>query len=243
MPELRPVRPAPGPPSGPRGLILTQHLAELGVEIDAQLFELALVHRSFAYENGGIPNNERLEFLGDAVLEIVVTDHIYRAYPDFSEGKLAKVRAAVVSAKALAEVARGLDLGAALQLGKGELATGGRDKTSILADATEAIIGAVYLSGGMSAAERFVHHLVDERIAAAAELGALLDPKTELQELCSQGGFDGPVYRISDDGPDHLKTFTAEVLIDGQVRGRGVASSKRHAEQQAATEAVESLRA
>lgn len=240
MPELRPVRPAPGSPPGARGLThLHDQLNELGVHVDPQLFELAFIHRSYSYENGGIPTNERLEFLGDAVLQIVVTDHLFRSFPDLPEGRLAKLRAAVVSSAALAEVARELGLGSLIQLGRGEIATRGHDKTSILADALEALIGAVYLSAGMSAASTFVHHLTDERVRHAATLGGRLDPKTELQERCAAAGFVPPAYRMSESGPDHDKTFTAEVIIDGRVLGRGVGPSKRQAEQQAATCAVE----
>lgn len=215
----------------------------MGVHVDTQLFELALVHRSYAYENGGIPTNERLEFLGDAVLQIIVTEHLYLTYPDLPEGRLAKLRAAVVSASALAEVARELNIGRLIKLGRGELTTGGRDKTSILADALEAIIGAIFLSEGMAAASAFVHRFVDARISSAASLGARLDPKTELQERCAAAGYAAPQYRITDSGPDHDKTFTAEAVIDGRVLGRGVGASKRHAEQRAAAEAVEALSA
>lgn len=221
--------------------LLAEQLSKLGVQVDTQLFELALVHRSYAYENGGIPTNERLEFLGDAVLQIIVTEYLYLTYPDLPEGRLAKLRAAVVSSTALAEVARELGIGRFLKLGRGEIATGGQDKTSILADALEAIIGAIFLSGGMSAAGTFVHDFVDHRIARAAELGTRLDPKTELQERCAASGFAAPVYQITGTGPDHDKTFVAEVIVDGRVLGRGTGASKRHAEQRAAAEAVESF--
>lgn len=177
------------------------------------------------------------------MLEIVVTDHLYRRFPDYPEGRLAKLRAAVVSAPALAGVARDLELGELILLGKGELATGGRDKTSILADVTEAVIGALYLSGGMRAAADFVHHNIDSRIEAAAAEGALLDPKSELQELCAQRDLGAPTYSVSSEGPDHNKSFTAEVLVDDAVVGTGIAPAKRHAEQLAAAAAIEAMRA
>ena len=141
------------------------------------------MHRSFAYENGGLPTNERLEFLGDSVLGLIVTDTLFRSYPDLPEGQLAKLRAAVVNMRALAGVARGLDLGSYVRLGKGEEGTGGRDKSSILADTLEAVIGAVYLDQGLEAADALVHRLFDPVIARSARLGAGLDWKTSLQEL------------------------------------------------------------
>lgn len=177
------------------------------------------------------------------MLEIVVTDHLYRSFPDLPEGKLAKLRAAVVSAPALAAVARSLDLGSLVKLGKGELTTGGQGKTSILADVTEALIGAIYLSGGMPAAAAFVHENIDPRIEAAATDGAMLDPKSELQELCASRGLGAPEYQVSSEGPDHSKVFTAQLIVDGDVLGVGVAPAKRHAEQQAAAAAIEALRA
>ncbi|PIF03019.1 MAG: ribonuclease III [Propionibacterium sp.] len=243
MPKLWAVWSEADPPSGARSLnLLADKFNQLGVVVDPQLFELALTHRSYAYENGGIPTNERLEFLGDAVLQIIVTEYLYLTYPDLPEGKLAKLRAAVVSSAALAEVARELKLGKLIKLGKGEIATKGDNKTSILADALEAVIGAVFLSGGMTAAEKFVSDLTVPKVKAAAEMGARLDPKTELQELAATVNLLVS-YRISESGPDHKKVFSAEALVGDQVYGRGVGTSKRAAEQQAAAEAVESFRA
>ncbi len=143
----------------------------------------ALTHRSYAYENGGLPTNERLEFLGDSVLGLVVTDTLYRTHPDLPEGQLAKLRAAVVNSRALAEVGRGLELGSFIRLGRGEEGTGGRDKASILADTLEAVIGAVYLDQGLDAAGELVHRLFDPLIEKSSNLGAGLDWKTSLQEL------------------------------------------------------------
>lgn len=213
----------------------------LGVTIDAALLDLALTHRSFAYENGGLPTNERLEFLGDSVLGIVVTDAVYRTYPDWSEGRLAKLRAAVVNSVALAEVARGLGLGDHLHLGRGEDSTGGRDKISILADTMEAVIGAVYLELGLAVAADVVHRLFDPLIERAADLGAGLDWKTSLQEIAALAGLGVPEYRVSDVGPDHAKEFSAEALVGGHVVGRGGGRSKKLAEQQAAANAYERI--
>ena len=186
-------------------------------ELEAELLERALTHRSFAYENGGLPTNERLEFLGDSVLGVVVTDTLYRAHPDLSEGRLAKLRAAVVNARALAEVARTIGLGQHIKLGRGEEATGGRNKASILSDTVEAVIGAVYLSGGFTAANQVVHLLFDPLMEAAAGLGAGLDWKTSLQELSAEHSLGVPEYVIEDEGPDHEKTFTAQVQVGGVV--------------------------
>lgn len=216
-------------------------LAQLGVQIDPQLFELALTHRSYAYEAGGIPHNERLEFLGDSVLGVVVTEYLYRTFPDFPEGRLAKLRAAVVSAVSLARVARGLGIGPLIKLGHGEVTTGGADKTSILADTTEALIGAVFLSAGVEGAATLVHHLFDPLVDNAAELGAGLDWKTSLQELCSQLGLPAPVYQVTESGPDHDKRFVARADIDGRLFAPGEGRSKKRAEQLAAENAFTEL--
>jgi ribonuclease-3 len=213
-------------------------LAEvLGVDIDADLLVVALTHRSFAYENGGLPTNERLEFLGDAVLSIVVTETLYTQYPAWSEGQLAKMRAAVVNANALADVARTLGLGEYVRLGRGEDATGGRDKSSILADTLEAVFGAVFHDRGIDEARRVIHALFDPLIARAAELGAGLDWKTSLQEIAAAAGLGLPEYRVSETGPDHAKEFTAHAVLAGAVLGEGVGRSKKIAEQQAASTA------
>lgn len=222
---------------------LSQQLEQLGVHVDAQLFDVALTHRSYAYENGRLESNERLEFLGDAVLQIIVTEHLFRTYPELAEGQLAKLRASVVSSDALAGVARDLGLGPSIKLGRGELATGGHDKTSILADTTEAVIGAAFISGGQPAAARLVHALLDERLAAAVELGEYTDSKTQLQELCAAHGWSVPSYQVVGSGPDHQREFTAHVIVDGAVVGTGVAPSKKRAEQRAARVACHDLAA
>lgn len=209
-------------------------LAVVGETIDESLLVRALTHRSYAYENGGLPNNERLEFLGDSVLGLVVTDSLYAAHPDLAEGQLAKLRAAVVNMHALAAVARTMGLGDYILLGRGELSTGGRDKASILADTTESVIAAVYLSGGLPAATTFVHHLLDSLMESSANLGAGLDWKTSLQELSASGSLGMPEYRITEEGPDHQKSFHAESRIGSEVMGSGSGSSKKEAEQKAA---------
>ncbi len=164
--------------------------------LDPGLLEQSLTHRSFAYENGGLPTNERLEFLGDAVLGMIVTETLFRTHPQLSDGRLAKLRAAVVNARALADVARTIGLGEHVRLGRGEEITGGRAKPSILSDTLEAVIGAVYLSGGFEAAGRVVHLLFDPLMSAAAGLGAGLDWKTSLQELTAEHSLGVPEYLI-----------------------------------------------
>ncbi|ABS02864.1 ribonuclease-3 [Kineococcus radiotolerans] len=212
------------------------------MEIDAGLLELALTHRSYAYEQGGLPTNERLEFLGDSVLGLVVTHELYTRFEDVSEGRLAKLRAAVVNSRALADIARGLDLGAHVRLGKGELGTGGRDKSSILADTMEAVIGAAFLSVGMDGAREFVLRLTSPLMDSSERLGAGTDWKTALQELTASEGLGVPSYAITDSGPDHAKNFTADAVVGGTVLGHGEGRSKKEAEQKAAAAAVEALR-
>jgi ribonuclease III len=220
--------------------------AALEVELPEGLLGLALTHRSFAYENGGLPTNERLEFLGDSVLGLVVTDELYRSQPDLPEGQLAKLRASVVNMTSLAQVARRLGeggVGPHLLLGRGEEATGGRDKDSILADAVEALIGAVHQGCGLDAASTLVHRLFDPMLVEAATRGAGLDWKTSLQELGASRGLGAPTYETQDEGPDHAKTFSATVLLAGTVRGRGSGRTKKAAEQVAAEAAWRALTA
>lgn len=202
----------------------------------------ALTHRSYAYENGGLPTNERLEFLGDSVLGLVVTDTLYRTHPDLPEGQLAKLRAAVVNSRALAEVGRGLDLGSFIRLGRGEEGTGGRDKASILADTLEAVIGAVYLDQGLDSAAELVHRLFDPLIEVL-EPRVSLDWKTSLQELTATEGLGVPEYLVTETGPDHEKTFTAAARVGGVSYGTGTGRSKKEAEQQAAESAWLAIRA
>ncbi|RCV54046.1 ribonuclease III [Marinitenerispora sediminis] len=215
----------------------------IGVELDPKVLVRALTHRSYAYEKGGLPTNERLEFLGDSVLGLVVTDTLFREHPDLPEGQLAKLRAAVVNMRALADVARGLGIGRYIRLGRGEEGTGGRDKSSILADTLEAIIGAVYLDRGLAEASELVHRLFDPLIATASGLGAGLDWKTSLQELTASELLGVPEYHVDESGPDHQKTFRATVRVAGQSYGSGEGRSKKEAEQQAAESAWKAIRA
>jgi ribonuclease-3 len=214
----------------------------LSVTLDLAILERALTHRSYAYENGGLPTNERLEFLGDSVLGLVVTDTLYRNHPDLPEGQLAKLRAAVVNMRALADVARTLGLGRFLRLGRGEEGTGGRDKSSILADTLEALIGAVYINRGLDEAFRVVHLLFDPLIVRSASLGAGLDWKTSLQELTASESLGVPEYYVEESGPDHAKSFTAIVRVGGEEYGSGSGRSKKEAEQQAAEAAWTRIR-
>ncbi len=213
---------------------IAELLLALQAPVAPELLERALMHRSFAYENGGLPTNERLEFLGDSVLGLIVTDTLFRQYPDLPEGQLAKLRAAVVNMRALAGVARTLCLGSYVRLGKGEEGTGGRDKASILADTLEAVIGAVYVDGGLADADALVHRLFDPVIALSARLGAGLDWKTSLQELTAAEIMGVPEYHVDESGPDHQKSFRASVRIAGRTFGEGGGRSKKEAEQQAA---------
>ena len=220
---------------------MSELAARLQVQLDEGILERALTHRSYAYENGGLPTNERLEFLGDSVLGLVVTDTLFRAHPDLPEGQLAKLRAAVVNAKALAGIGRQLGLGEHLLLGKGEEATGGRDKSSIVADTVEAVIGAVYLDQGLETATELVHRLFDPLIAESAGLGAGLDWKTSLQELCAALSAGVPEYVVDESGPDHQKSFRARVRVGEDFYGDGKGRSKKEAEQEAAATAYAEL--
>jgi ribonuclease III len=215
----------------------------LGLPIDPVLLEQALTHRSFSYENGHCPTNERLEFLGDSVLGVVVTSTLYHTHPDLPEGQLAKFRSHVVSAKALAAVGRELGLGDFLRLGKGEEATGGRDKSSILADAMEALLGAVYLDHDLDMVGELIHRLFDGLIEASAGLGAGLDWKTSLQELTAEHSLGVPVYLVDEEGPEHDKSFTARVRVADHDYPSGQGRSKKIAEQIAAEHAYSAIRA
>ncbi|MEU8410092.1 ribonuclease III [Micromonospora sp. NPDC048842] len=218
--------------------------AAFGVSLEPELLQRALTHRSYAYENGGLPTNERLEFLGDSVLGVVITTALFHNHPDLPEGQLAKLRASVVNMRALADVARGLGpdgLGAYLLLGKGEETTGGRDKASILADTLEALLGAIYLQYGLDTTGIVIHRLFDPLMAESAGRGAALDWKTSLQELTAALGLGVPEYRIEGTGPDHLKTFTAWVVVAGIRYGGAEGRSKKEAEQRAAEAAWRTL--
>jgi ribonuclease-3 len=198
------------------------------------LLELALTHRSFSYEAGGLPTNERMEFLGDSVLGLVVTDELYEKFPDLDESRLSPLRSGVVNMRALAQVARDINLGQYLRIGKGEEATNGRDKNSILADSFEALVGAIYLDHGYAKTAEIVLKLLRPVIDSAQSSGAALDGKTALQELAASLGLTSPEYEIGESGPDHDKSFTAVAILSGERYPQGVGKSKREAEQAAA---------
>jgi ribonuclease III len=202
---------------------------------------MALTHRSFAFEHGLPATNERLEFLGDAVLGLAITDMAYRAFPDLSEGDLAKLRAAMVNMATLADVARDLGLGQEIHLGHGEELSGGREKTSILADALEAVLGAIYLDRGIKATQQLLEEMFWPRIDAYVRGEGDRDYKTILQELAAQDIGRLPEYRVEERGPDHQKEFTATVFLAGEMFGTGTGRSKKEAEQRAAREAHDRL--
>ncbi len=236
-------------PSVPEPLPADELIAALGIECSSERMVRALTHRSYAYENGGLPTNERLEFLGDAVLGLVVTDALYRRNPDLPEGQLAKLRASIVNMRALAGVARTIGpegnggLGGYVYLGRGEQATGGRDKPSILADTLEAVIGATYEESGIDAATELVMRLFGPLVDGAGDGRTGLDWKTSLQEGCAVRELGPPEYTVDESGPDHAKRFVATVWIAGKQYGVGRGSSKKEAEQQAAAQALTALEA
>ena len=215
-------------------------IERLGVSISQDLLTQALTHRSHSYENGNQPNNERLEFLGDSVLGFVVTAELYKRFGELQEGELSSLKNSVVSAKALAEVAAGIDIGAFLLLGKGEEKTGGRDKGNLLADAFEAILGAIYIEHGLSRAsdlvERFIFPLLDNH----TDLLLNSEPKTKLQEIAQERGLAAPVYETTHTGPDHDRIFSASVTV-GDVVAAGEARSRKGAESEAAIAAIKAL--
>jgi len=224
-------------------LSLVELQQTLQLDIDPGLLLLALTHRSFAYENGGIPTNERLEFLGDSILGQAVTVKLFRDHPELEEGELAKRRASLVSSAALAEVGRSIGVGPYIRLGRGETMTGGADKPSILADTVEAIIGAVYLDAGGDAATEFVLRLVAPLLADPERFGAAMDPKTSLQEIAARRSAPPPLYTVTESGPDHNKHFVATVSVGDLVQATGEGSSKKQAEMAAALEAWTELSA
>ncbi|MFM2184954.1 MAG: hypothetical protein RIS55_602 [Actinomycetota bacterium] len=215
-------------------------IERLGVSISQDLLTQALTHRSHSYENGNQPNNERLEFLGDSVLGFVVTAELYKRFGELQEGELSSLKNSVVSAKALAEVAAGIDIGSFLLLGKGEEKTGGRDKGNLLADAFEAILGATYVEHGLTRAselvERFIFPLLDNHI----DLLLNSEPKTKLQEIAQERGLSAPAYETTHTGPDHDRIFSATVTV-GEVVAAGEARSRKGAESEAAIAAIKAL--
>lgn len=204
---------------------------------DPALLRQSLTHSSYASEHPGTEHNERFEFLGDALLQLAVTEYLFGSFPDLPEGQMTKVRASVVNGATLADVARGLGVGPLLRLGKGEEASGGRSKESILGDAMEAIIAAVYLDAGYPDTRRVVLTLVAELVAEQAGSPDQKDHKTRLQELIAPKGLQ-PEYEVTGHGPDHDREFTAEVRVEGRVVGRGSGRSKKEAQQRAAEEAL-----
>lgn len=217
-------------------------LAErLGISINPELLDLALTHRSFAYESGGTPTNERLEFLGDSVLGLIITEELYLRFPDLDESRLSPLRSGVVNMRALAAIGRDLGIGSELKIGKGEEVTGGRDKNSILADAFEALVGAVYLDKGLAVTKELVLRLMAETITDAISRGAGIDGKTALQEIVAASGWAAPEYRVTESGPDHDKNFSAVAIINGITYLPGSGKSKREAEQVAARIAYEEI--
>lgn len=217
-------------------------IQRLGISIEAELLELALTHSSYAYENGKIPNNERLEFLGDSVLGFVVTGHVYLENPDLDEGSLSRLRSATVSAKTLAKAANQIGLGEFVRLGKGEISTGGQTKTNILADTFEAIIGAAYLSGGLEPAKAIIDSLVLPLLSSEDELLETSEPRTVLSELLKSLGKSDATFEVTHEGPDHDRTFFAEVIVDGDSVASGSGRTRKAAEAQAAIAALKTLR-
>ena len=214
----------------------------LGVSIESALLELALTHRSYAYEHGGTPNNERLEFLGDAVLGFVVTAHLHSTFSQLDEGELTKLKNAVVSAKALGVISGELGVGQFLLLGKGEELTGGRDKNNLLADAFEAILGAVYVSHGLDAAAGIIERFVFPLLEDADALRAASDPKTTLIEYVQDNSLGSVEYEITHEGPDHDRTFFCLLSIGDREISRGEGRSKKEAENHAAIEALKTFK-
>ncbi|MGE2690675.1 ribonuclease III [Mycolicibacterium pulveris] len=221
-------------------------LAALGVKLPDDLLTMALTHRSYSYEHGGLPTNERLEFLGDAVLGLTITEELYHRHPDRSEGDLAKLRASIVNTQALADVGRQLSdhgLGSYLLLGKGEENSGGANKASILADGVESLLGAIYVEHGIDIAREVILRLFAELLDTAPTLGAGLDWKSSLQELTAARGLGAPSYAVTSTGPDHDKEFTATVIVDETEYGTGVGRTKKEAELKAAAAAWNALNA
>ncbi|WP_029114939.1 ribonuclease III [Mycobacterium sp. URHB0044] len=224
----------------------TPLLEALGVQLHDELLTVALTHRSYAYENGGVPTNERLEFLGDAVLGLVITAEIFTKYPDRTEGELAKLKSAVVNTQALAQIARELTddgLGSYLLLGRGELASGGAQKANLLADGLESLLGAIYTEHGHEVARDVIIRLFAELLDTAANLGAGLDWKTSLQELSAARRLGVPSYVVTSTGPEHDKFFTARAVVNGVDYGSGGGRTKKEAEQHAAATAYAELEA
>lgn len=220
-------------------MVSNELLERLGVEIKPELVELALTHSSFAYENQ-TQSNERLEFLGDSVLGYVVASYVYQKHSDLSEGDLTRLKNSIVSANALAVAANHLDLGKHLLLGKGELATGGRQRLNILADAMEAIIGAAYLTGGIESAAKLIEHSIIPLLDDPVSLRELADPKTTLLEKLKDEKAK-PEYEISFEGPEHNRIYFAKCFLSGEIIGQGEGTTIRSAETAAALAALRTI--
>jgi ribonuclease-3 len=206
---------------------------------NTELLDQALTHKSYANETRAVAHNERMEFLGDAVLNLIISEYLMKACPDSTEGDLSRLRASIVNEPSLAEVARTIGIGTFLLLGKGEDQTGGREKNSLLANSIEALIAAIYLDAGIGKTESFIIHFFSDRLNSACSHRTTHDYKTELQELCQDRMRQLPEYRIiSETGPDHQKLFEVEIFVKDVVYGRGVGKSKKEAEQRAAKEAL-----
>ena len=225
---------------------LTKIINSLGIDWDdTGYLEQALTHSSYAHENRSmdLEHNQRLEFLGDAVLELVISDYLYRKYPEYPEGTLTKVRAGIVYEPSLAEIARSLNLGEFLLMGKGEERSGGRERPSILADAMESLIGAVYMDKGIDTASKFIMDRLEPVIERVVRDGGIIaDYKTHLQELVQKKSDSSLSYEIMEEyGPDHCKTFVAGVRYKGELWASGTGRTKKEAEQAAAKDSLEKL--
>ena len=216
-------------------------LASLGTTLSSELLELAFTHGSYSREFGGVPTNERLEHLGDSVLELIITGELYRKFPDVDESRLSKMRAGLVNNPALVPIAKELELGQYLRIGRGEEITGGREKNSILANAFEALVGAIYLEHGYTKSAEIILKWIEPVLIAATSEGAGLDGKTALQELAATLSLSAPEYEITESGPDHDKSFIAAAILSGEKFPLGHGKSKREAEQSAAKIAYELL--
>lgn len=221
-------------------------LERLGTTLSPDMLVMALTHRSFAHEHEGVPDYERLEFLGDAVLEFVSTETLYRTHPDMNEGELAKMRAMAVSEQSLSQIAREkLQVGPYILLGRGEAESGGAEKSSILCDIVESLIGATFIEHGIDEARKVIHRLIDDELTKVATEGPALDWKTSLTVKAHGMGLEDPHYRMSVSGPEYAQVFTAHAVVgnDNEVLGVGTGSSKRKAQLAAAQAAWNELNA
>lgn len=218
-------------------------IAALGTSVSSDLLELAFTHGSYSREFNGVPTNERLEHLGDSVLQLIITSELYKTFPDVDESRLSPMRAGLVNNSALVPIAKELELGQYLRIGRGEEITGGRNKNSMLADAFEALVGAIYLDKGFEVTEEIVLRWFRPTISSTNALDLGMDAKTALQELCAARGYGSPDYEITVSGPDHDKSFTAAVVVAKEKFEIGEGKSKREAEQAAAKLAFDNLNA